>query len=918
MAKVTWALLTSLFISSLPISAQPLGAVCPPPPTPAGWEDLHVVPGDYRKMRGLCYFTAIDGLDIRSPTGMWNALAQKFCDPTAPNYLGPDGLVSHQLDMMKGIGVNTIRVWLSYPLWKFYDEYPPSGCTGNPAVGALLEFMALCESKQMYVMLVVWDKVGPNDPARVVTPPNAEYWGNAYEAAQVIAELESGTGFHQSPGCIVIGDVASPTLTLPPAPHPIGRYLDAVFDAVVDSDAFLMWDLFNEPALDAIPRAECQAPPFELCCLGSTGLEIVGDDYYQFIAATAAHIDNRYSSLPSSPCHPQTVGYANWGGEIGGRSGTINSSKIADMLDVLSLHEYTPYREGLETQIDLARTAGANLAPNGKAIIVTEIGASGWGQAYEDQINFCLRVPRPDLGYAGVPNPQTTGVGFMIWGAMLHDTVPFALSDGMFYVDGEVRSAAARDAYIDAALRQGHTPPAIATPALLPREKDYVLPPATQNPPIVPQCPMNVGADTYAFISSRLRDFAGTVEDAQVVYWYHWAHQTREMLLQLHQNNDMANGAFKLRHIENYMTQRAAGSFDEPWRNELYAFPSEGMPGYTALPPIGTLPETAYLAYVLGKTWCSFNEVSYHLMMTRRQRYASAAEPCNLDNPDIGVLDNNPLTPPLYMCTTTPFAQEKVELENIIATMLPVRNILLNNSPGHVMNLAGEAQNYFVPSILANGAAANHGPYVWYDGLGTNENLVRNPRALWFRHDRYKFESWAVSGSPLDGPIGKSVYGWDYTPDMLGVSDPIVPLLYAGVTGSYGAVTLPLGEPASAFGDYYFSRNTPEEFTATQSVFITDLWRDGQTLPPNTNLRLSGYFWGDVWLEVDCRDSTGAVLGHAAVIGEPGGSVPVYRDNFAAPPPIPATTVELLIKLRFASGQPGVGGADRLHVGVGT
>ncbi|MCA8950340.1 MAG: cellulase family glycosylhydrolase [Planctomycetes bacterium] len=793
------AALAALTLALAPLVSQTV------PPRPPGWSTAEQIDAQCQNVRGLCYLAAFDGTypdaPYGSPVAMWSIL-QVDCATAQPSPRFAD--VATQLGRLKQIGVNSIRVWLSYPLWKYYDDYPPAGCANNPVIDGLTEFLQVCDAAEMYVVPVLFDAVSTTSPADIVDPDNV-YWSNPEEADKVINALRQG-GWHSAPGEQVIQDIVAQLPTQPFAATSTGRYVSAVVGALKNENALLMWDLFNEPNIDDDPA------------------NATAQDYRVFIEQTAQLIRSVYGT--GSYHHPLTVGSIDYSNVPG-----APDKLVADAIDVLGVHIYTQHREG-------AAGLTANTSHPGKPILCTETGAGGWGQAYEDAINMCDHCPRPDLG-AG----SAAGLGFMIWGAMLHTTTPFAISDGVFYVDGEVRSAAACGAFIRAALRDG-----VTTGLLEPAEKQYPAPGSAGDG--IFQLDVYSGAGTYGNQVARMQETVpGTVPHAELAYWYWWMVETRAMLFWM--QFAWAGGRAHYQDfgfLDNWATQRAPGAFPRSWDPLLLQ------------PATAGTTETGYLYEILLG----------HL----------------LGEPVLGdLLNAAPGSPP--------YVASKTALERNLALIEDLMDIHTNASTGHL----APAHNYLVPD-----GSVNHGPYVTW-----NENLVANPRALYFRDSFYKI----IHGQPLpaapaqilDGPVGKAVYGWIYEPDRTATSDVLTAQLYSRNPNVAGNATT---------GDYYFGRNTGQAFTATQTVYLTDL--RNPTLPASAKVVVAGFFWRDVGLRVKAIDALGNVLSTTSVAQGPAVTAPTPA--MAQSTANLANAVRLDIELVFGPGTPGLGGADVLWVHI--
>jgi hypothetical protein len=116
------------------------------------WEPI---PTDLHNVRGINYIPTYRSLteatrmppgfrDVASPVAMW-----RFYDRDPQ---GTAGEVAEQLDWIKGLGLNAVRVWLSFPVW-----YADRGLSQNRMVDNFAHFLSLCEDRQLYVVPVLFD-----------------------------------------------------------------------------------------------------------------------------------------------------------------------------------------------------------------------------------------------------------------------------------------------------------------------------------------------------------------------------------------------------------------------------------------------------------------------------------------------------------------------------------------------------------------------------------------------------------------------------------------------------------------------------------------------------------------------------------------------------------------------------------------
>jgi hypothetical protein len=170
------------------------------------------------------------------------------------------------------------------------------------------------------------------------------------------------------------------------APYPLSRaWAQDLIDTIGREPALAFWDVFNEPDYppDAANRPEIIA-------------------YARVLAQIFRELDTR------RPRTPVTIGF------------TFEKSmeENADVVDVLSFHDYTPTRA--EIRDNIAAAVGFAAKVN-KPVINTEIGCTGRANPYDVVIEE----------YANAR------VGFYIWELMI--TTRWGNVHGIFYPDGTIR-----------------------------------------------------------------------------------------------------------------------------------------------------------------------------------------------------------------------------------------------------------------------------------------------------------------------------------------------------------------------------------------------------------------------------------------------------------------------------------------------
>ncbi|HWA86161.1 MAG TPA: hypothetical protein VG710_08070 [Opitutus sp.] len=170
------------------------------------------------------------------------------------------------------------------------------------------------------------------------------------------------------------------------APYPLTRaWAQDLIDTIGNEPALAFWDVFNEP--DYPPKNPRRA-------------EVIA--YAREVAKIFRELDTR------RPRTPVTIGFAF----------EKPMEENADVVDVLSFHDYSPTREEIRANI-AAATAFAARA--GQPVINTEIGCTGRANPYDMTIEEFSRAR----------------MGFFIWELMI--TKYWGNVHGVFYPDGTVR-----------------------------------------------------------------------------------------------------------------------------------------------------------------------------------------------------------------------------------------------------------------------------------------------------------------------------------------------------------------------------------------------------------------------------------------------------------------------------------------------
>jgi hypothetical protein len=188
---------------------------------------------DAQTIRGMNYV----GSWAPNPVGHW-----RFYDAAR---------VELELGMMASIGVNAVRVWLSYAVW---------AVEGSGMAAKLTDLLDRAAARGIVVMLVVWDSVG-------ATPSGTPY--------------DDLAGWVANPGPAKIADPGF----LPDA----DLYVEAVAAAAAASAAEVIWDVMNEP--DHVPLAWVLHHHVLIKDLAPASWTTVGYFFAASAAQTAALVD---------------------------------------------------------------------------------------------------------------------------------------------------------------------------------------------------------------------------------------------------------------------------------------------------------------------------------------------------------------------------------------------------------------------------------------------------------------------------------------------------------------------------------------------------------------------------------------------------------------------------------------------------
>jgi len=173
------------------------------------------------------------------------------------------------------------------------------------------------------------------------------------------------------------------------APYTLTRaWVKDLIETIGDEPALAFWDVFNEPDYPANnPKRD----------------EVIA--YARIVAKIFRELDTR------RPRTPTTIGFAF----------EKPMEENADVVDVLSWHDYSPTREEIRANIAAATAFAARVK---KPLINTEIGCTGRANPYDMTIQEF----------------SSAHVGFYVWELMI--TKYWGNVHGIFYPDGTVRDPA--------------------------------------------------------------------------------------------------------------------------------------------------------------------------------------------------------------------------------------------------------------------------------------------------------------------------------------------------------------------------------------------------------------------------------------------------------------------------------------------
>lgn len=308
--------------------------------------------------------------DISSPIAMW-----RWYSPSS---------IETQLKYLKNVGVNCVRVFLSYFVWHEQTYKSQVSINDTSFITNLKHFAATADSLKIRVMWVLWDDVGAIPGYQYPYAGDSIVTWTAQPGTPLATSsfLLDGSSFTHTIAGIFTTDVSFP---------PGKLYIRDVVNTVKNYQCTL-YDTFNEPY-----RTQENVDFIRLC-------------------------NSIIRSLDSDTSHAITVGF---GGITAPYTPFVSSIVNDPNLDVISFHGYIVTKNAFDHITSLVEHVSEQL-DTPKPIIITEGGSPGLYLRYESFMEFC----------------QNQNLGFMMWSAIIGHPRGNHLGRGIggfFHHDGTVR-----------------------------------------------------------------------------------------------------------------------------------------------------------------------------------------------------------------------------------------------------------------------------------------------------------------------------------------------------------------------------------------------------------------------------------------------------------------------------------------------
>ena len=322
--------------------------------------DREIILPDFSNVRGVNYIPTYPSVWADPPELPGNLEFVGIASSVAIWRFYTSGDVDQQLGWLRGLGVNTLRVWLNHAVWEHDERECRARGGSNAFLDHFAELLALASKHALYVMPILWDEL-------FVEPSNTPFdditvWVRNPASAKVNLAWASD----------------------PSDPYNGDEYVKAVVRIGRQSEALAMWDIMNEPGQhDAWLRHYCDL--------------------------VRQHDPN--------PAHKITIGNA----ALTPFGGALTAAALDQpTLDVLSYHPYGMFRQNVQAWTGLARQVSQPpFTDRPKPILATEGGNPGEAQRYDDFLAYCSEVR-----VGSMPFQAMIGRGKFIFGdgqGMLYD-----------------------------------------------------------------------------------------------------------------------------------------------------------------------------------------------------------------------------------------------------------------------------------------------------------------------------------------------------------------------------------------------------------------------------------------------------------------------------------------------------------------
>lgn len=363
----------------------------------------------FQNCRGLNYYPIREDLYLSSmvqtfPYGAYQGVWGGYTNWKWFDYQSVD----RQLSWLKRIGINCLRLHLSYYAWM--NEVTGAGL---PFLAHLQQFASLCNKYNIFACYTLWDGFNPqNQSSNATTFPqlNTDYTTTAW----------TEPGYYQvsdKPAADAFYAISGPA------------YISAVVSAVSGFQSTLLYDVMNEPDFQ---NADDPYPPY----LSSvSGMAVSSAEWIKQInpLCHAGAIPRQYTMVGTARIYPTT-----WV-----ENSTQNlSHSIADSsaIDVVSIHPYTILPVTKAHWMAVSLSAAQDL---GKPFFMTEGGSPGNYDMFYDEVKA---------------SSPFSSIGMVLWNATVGEPLSrdaFKYTNGLFHGDGTCRLLEEVSGLADWARRSG-------------------------------------------------------------------------------------------------------------------------------------------------------------------------------------------------------------------------------------------------------------------------------------------------------------------------------------------------------------------------------------------------------------------------------------------------------------------------------